>query len=141
MTPAALWLIATIALVVGAGLIAWAVLRRARPALHAEILIWLTGSIALLVFTFWAFALVFGHGQLPNSEEDPDWLRSVILAAAPTAGLIGASVAVAISIRKQRTSEVADELATVRAFRDRFNTAWLRRRAVLRSGLLSGRER
>jgi len=122
MTPDVRALVVSAVITVLVSAVAWQVLEKQRERFAFQVGAWVLAGVGLLGFAFWGFALLLGNGTFPNSSEDPDWARPVMTAAIPAAGLLGGSVAVAISIRKQRTSEASEELAVVRALRERFNT-------------------
>lgn len=119
-----------------------------RPSVLLGIVGWVTATLLLTAGLFTLIAYMHGNWSWPDTQNDPDWIRTVVLSTLPTAGVLAGAAVVAITVRRQKTAEdnlkvtreqfehVRDEAAAatsrtndliereqIAALRDRFVTA------------------
>lgn len=66
---------------------------------------WAAATLTLTAGIFTLIAFMYGGWAWPDSKADPNWIRTVMLSALPTAGVLAGAAAVALTIRRQKTAE------------------------------------
>lgn len=76
---------------------------------------WFTAAVGLVVVLFPGLAVLYGGGSWPTAEDEPEWMRQTMLATVPVAGILAGSVAIGMTIRRQKSTERTVELAVENA--------------------------